>query len=83
MTKTLARSLSRKKVMTSEGKMIGTLKNIIVDFESGAVVDLIVQPDPSFDTSGYRMDGDKLFISFEAVKDIKDYIVIDRYLAKK
>ncbi|HVP94295.1 MAG TPA: PRC-barrel domain-containing protein [Methanoregulaceae archaeon] len=83
MTRTLARSLSRKKIMTNDGKMIGTLKNITVDFDTGQVVDLIIHPDPSFDTSGYRLEGDKLYINFEAVKDIKDYIVVDRYLSRK
>jgi sporulation protein YlmC with PRC-barrel domain len=83
MTRTLARSLSRKKIMTNDGKMIGTLKNIIVDFETGQVIDLIIHPDASFDTSGYRIEGDKLYINFEAVKDIKDYIVVDRYLSRK
>jgi sporulation protein YlmC with PRC-barrel domain len=79
----MARSLSRKKIVTNEGKMIGTLKNIVVDFETGQVVDLIVYPDPSFDTSGYRVEGDRLFINFEAVKDIKDYIIVDRYISRK
>ncbi|HOP66604.1 MAG TPA: PRC-barrel domain-containing protein [Methanoregulaceae archaeon] len=83
MSRVMARSLSRKKIVTNEGKMIGTLKNIVVDFETGQVVDLIVYPDPSFDTSGYRVEGDRLFINFEAVKDIKDYIIVDRYLSRK
>ena len=83
MTKTLARSLSRKKIMTNDGKMIGTLKNIIVDVDTGQIVDLIVHPDPSFDTAGYRVEGDRLFINFESVKDIKDYIVVDRNLSRK
>jgi sporulation protein YlmC with PRC-barrel domain len=83
MTKTLARSLSRKKVMTNDGKMIGTLKNIIVDIDTGQIVDLIIHPDPSFDTAGYRVEGDRLFINFESVKDIKDYIVVDRNLSRK
>jgi len=83
MTKTLARSLSRKKIMTNDGKMIGMLKNIVVDIDTGQVVDLIIHPDPSFDTAGYRVEGDRLFINFESVKDIKDYIVVDRNLSRK
>ncbi len=83
MTRILARQLSKKKVMTNDGKVIGTLKNIIVDDETGQVIDLIILPDSSFDTSGYRLEGDKLYINFEAVKDIKDYIVVDRYLSRK
>jgi sporulation protein YlmC with PRC-barrel domain len=69
--------------MSSDGKLIGTLKNLIVDNESGQVIDLIVHADPSFDTAGYRVEGDKLYITFESVKDIKDYIVVDRYLSRK
>jgi sporulation protein YlmC with PRC-barrel domain len=83
MARVLARSLSRKKVVTNEGKVIGTLKNLIVDYETGMVVDLVIQPDPSFDTSGYRTENDRLFINFESVKDVKDYIIVDRYLSRK
>jgi sporulation protein YlmC with PRC-barrel domain len=83
MTRILARQLSKKKIMTNDGKVIGTLKNITVDDETGQVIDLIIHPDSSFDSSGYRLEGDKLYINFEAVKDIKDYIVVDRYLSRK
>jgi sporulation protein YlmC with PRC-barrel domain len=83
MTRILAHQLSKKKIMTNDGKVIGTLKNIIVDDETGQVIDLIIHADSSFDTSGYRLEGDKLYINFEAVKDIKDYIVVDRYLSRK
>jgi sporulation protein YlmC with PRC-barrel domain len=83
MARVLARSLSKKKVVTNEGKVIGILKNLIVDYETGMVVDLVIQPDPSFDTSGYRTESDRLFITFESVKDVKDYIIVDRYLSRK
>jgi sporulation protein YlmC with PRC-barrel domain len=69
--------------MSNDGMVIGTLKNIMVDLESGQVIDLIVKPDTTFNVEGYRMDGDRMFVPFEAVKDIKDYIVVDRYLSKK
>ena len=84
MTRVFARSLSRKKIMSNDGKLIGTLKNIRVDFDSGQVVELIIHPDQTFVTDGYTMEDDKLLIvPFEAVKDIKDYIVVDRFVARK
>ncbi|KQC05776.1 MAG: photosystem reaction center subunit H [Methanoculleus sp. SDB] len=83
MKNTYSRSLSKKKVMSTDGMLIGMIKNILVDLDTGLVVDLVVKPDPTFDTGGYTMDGDRMFIPFEAVKDIKDYIVVDRYLSKK
>jgi sporulation protein YlmC with PRC-barrel domain len=70
--------------MSNDGKLIGTLKNIRVDFDSGQVLDMIIHPDQTFSTDGYVLEDDKLLIiPFEAVKDIKDYIVVDRYLARK
>jgi sporulation protein YlmC with PRC-barrel domain len=84
MTRIFARTLSRKKVMSNDGKLIGTLKNIRVDFDSGQVLEMIVHPDQTFVTDGYTLEDDKLLIiPFEAVKDIKDYIVVDRYLARR
>jgi len=84
MTRTFARSLSRKKIMSNDGKLIGVLKNLRVDFDSGQVLELIVHPDQSFVTDGYQLeDGNLLVVPFEAVKDIKDYIVVDRYLARR
>ncbi len=83
MSKTFSRSLARKKVMSNDGMLIGTVKNVMVDLDTGQVVDLIIKPDDTFRTDEYRMDGDKMFVPFEAVKDIKDYIVVDRYLLKR
>ncbi|HUW85510.1 MAG TPA: PRC-barrel domain-containing protein [Methanoregula sp.] len=84
MSRVFARSLSRKKIMSNDGKLIGTLKNIRVDFDSGQVQAMIVHPDQTFITEGYTMEDDKLLvIPFESVKDIKDYIVVDRFLARK
>jgi len=47
-------------------------------------MEMIVHPDQTFSTEGYALEDDKLLIiPFESVKDIKDYIVVDRYLARK
>lgn len=84
MTRVFARSLSRKKIMSNDGKLVGTLKNIRVDFDSGQVLEMLIHPDQTFSTEGYTLEDDKLLIiPFEAVKDIKDYIVVDRFLARK
>jgi sporulation protein YlmC with PRC-barrel domain len=45
---------------------------------------MIIHPDQTFSTDGFTVEDDNLLIiPFEAVKDIKDYIVVDRYLARK
>lgn len=82
MSKTFCQSLARKRVMSNDGMLIGTVRNVMIDLNTGQVVDLIIKPDDTFRTDGYRIDGDRMFVPFEAVKDIKDYIVVDRYLVK-
>ncbi len=76
----LARGLSRKRIMTNDGKVIGTLKNIMVNVDSGQITDIILEPDPDFNTGGFEVDNERVFIPFEAVRDIRDYIVVDRHL---
>ena len=83
MSKTFCRALARKRVISNDGMLIGIIKNIIVDLNTGQVVDLRVKPDETFKADGYRTDGDKMLVAFEAVKDIKDYVVVDLYLMKK
>lgn len=83
MSKTFCQSLARKRVMSNDGMLIGTVRNVMIDLNTGQVIDLIVKPDEHFRTDGYRVDGDRIFVPFEAVKDIKDYIVVDRYLMKR
>lgn len=69
--------------MSNDGVLIGAVKNLMVDLETGQIIDLIIKPDDTFRTDSYRMDGDRMFVPFEAVMDIKDYIVVDRYLLKR
>ena len=82
MTMAFARTLRRKKIMSSDGKVIGQLKNIIIDVDSGQVINLVVLPEAGFDASSYKLDNNCMLIPFEAVKDIKDYIVVDRYMLR-
>jgi sporulation protein YlmC with PRC-barrel domain len=79
MSKIFSRSLARKRVMSNDGMIIGQIKNLMVDLDTGEVIDRLVKPEASFDTSGYRMDGDQMRIPFEAVKDARVYTVVDRY----
>jgi len=83
MKNVFSRNLSKKQVMSTDGMVIGTIRNIMIDLDTGNVESLVVRPEQDFDTAGYKVDGDRLFIPFEAVRDIKDYIVVDRYLSKE
>jgi sporulation protein YlmC with PRC-barrel domain len=82
MKSILSRNLARKQIITNDGKVLGVLKNLLVDIESGQIAEIVVTPDPGFDVTGYQMDGERMLIPFESVRDIKDYIVVDRYLSR-
>jgi len=73
-----SRQLAKKKVMTSDGTLIGILHNIISDLETGELVSLVVRPDMGVDPSEYPVDDGYILIPFRAVRSIRDYIVIDR-----
>ncbi len=75
-------TIRKKRVMSTDGKIIGQIKNITFDSATGQLLKLMVRPDPGFDTSGYKLDGDALSLPFEAVKDITDFIVVDRYMLR-
>ena len=75
-------NIRRKRVMSTDGKIIGQIKNISFDAKTGLLKQLVVRPDASFDTSGFRVENDAIVIPFDAVKDITDFIVVDRYMLR-
>ena len=73
-------NIRRKRVMSTDGKIIGQIKNISFDAPTGQLQRLIIRPDPTFDTTGFKVENEAISIPFEAVKDITDFIVVDRYM---
>ncbi|WP_406660111.1 PRC-barrel domain-containing protein [Methanolobus sp. ZRKC3] len=82
MANVFAKNLSSKQVMATDGTEIGILFNIVMDVKTGNLINLIVKPDMSLDTSRYQADGQYIMLPFESVRAIKDYIVVDKNLAK-
>lgn len=78
MPKVSARDMIEKHVVSVDGGRIGTLHNVVVDIKTGALIDLVVKPDISLDTSGYRMDDDFVLIPFTSVRSIEDFVMVDR-----
>lgn len=76
-------NIRRKRVMSTDGKIIGQIKNISFDTETGQLQTLIVKPDAGFDTTGYKVENEAIYLPFEAVKDITDFIVVDRYMLRQ
>lgn len=68
--------------MGSDGTDLGTLYDLIVDVNTGDILDLMVKPDPDLNIQEFRVENDFLLLPFESVRAIKDYIVVDRKTAR-
>ncbi len=77
-----AKNLSNKQVMGSDGTDLGTLYDLIVDVNTGDILDLMVKPDPDLNIQEFRIENDFLLLPFDSVRAIKDYIVVDRKTAR-
>ncbi len=82
MSKEFARNLFNKQVMATDGTEIGVLSNIVVEIRGGNIIDMMVTPNPNFDTTRYRKEDNFILIPFDSVSAIKDYIIIDKMKAK-
>lgn len=78
MARIFAKNLSKKNVMSSDGSVIGVLYNIVMDVQTGRLINLVVKPDMSVDKSRYQMEGNYVLIGFSAVRAVRDFIVVDK-----
>jgi sporulation protein YlmC with PRC-barrel domain len=83
MSTVFARNLLfNKQVMATDGTEIGTLSNIIIESKGGNIIDLMITPNPNFDTSRYKKVDNYILMSFDSVSAIKDYIMVDKMKAR-
>jgi sporulation protein YlmC with PRC-barrel domain len=82
MSKEFAKNLFNKQVMATDGTEIGILNNVVVEIKGGNIIDMMITPNPNFDTSRYRKADNYILIPFGSVSAIKDYIIIDKMKAK-
>ncbi|KAF5435089.1 Sporulation protein YlmC, PRC-barrel domain family [Candidatus Methanophagaceae archaeon] len=78
-----AQKLGYKEVMDASGREIGELHNIIVDATTGRLTELVIKPASMLDTSGLKKENDNIIISIDAVKSIRDVIVLESEKMRK
>ncbi|MDD5617302.1 MAG: PRC-barrel domain-containing protein [Candidatus Methanoperedens sp.] len=80
MAKILAKNLSNKRVMLTDGSELGTVNNVIMESKTGQLLYLMVKPNTFVDISKYKNQANYLLIPFEAVRAAKDYAIVDKKL---
>ncbi|HEX59509.1 MAG TPA: hypothetical protein ENF26_05130 [Methanomicrobia archaeon] len=77
MKKVFTQKLIDMKVIDVEGSEIGRVKNIIADVKTGALTDLVVEPEVKLDTSSFKRDGEFILVPFEHVRAVGDIITVE------
>ncbi|NYT01376.1 MAG: photosystem reaction center subunit H [Methanosarcinales archaeon] len=72
-----ASELAGKEIVNVSGTVLGEVENMIFDTKTGAVLDLVIKPDPEAPRGRFRTEGKFMLIPFAAVMAVKDYIVVD------
>ncbi|MDI6885106.1 MAG: PRC-barrel domain-containing protein [archaeon] len=78
-----AKALNYKRVVDTRGSELGVSHKIVADAETGMLIELVVKPKAKHDTSEFKKEGDHIFIPFDAVKGIKDVILVDSEKIRK
>lgn len=78
MTKIFTKNLFDKHIMGIDGTETGILHDIIADFRTGNLLDLVIKPDIALNTEGFRMEDGFLLLPFDSVRAVSDYIVVDK-----
>jgi len=72
-----ANDIQEKYVMSSDGKYLGVVDNLVADTRSGKVLHLLVVPSEEVDIRKFRMDSEqRLVLPFKKVKSIKDVVIM-------
>ncbi|OYT61283.1 PRC-barrel domain protein [Thermoplasmatales archaeon ex4484_30] len=75
--KVMENELRGKRVMSSEGMVIGTLRNITVNEKTGKLENILVEPSDKIDPRLYHQDEQGyLLFPFESVKSVRDVIIL-------
>jgi sporulation protein YlmC with PRC-barrel domain len=69
--------LRGKTVMSEEGLYLGILRNTTVDFKTGALENILIEPSDDVDPRLYHLDKQgHLIFSFDSIKSVKDVVII-------
>lgn len=78
MTKIEGKALLHRNVVSDRGTVIGKLMDLSMETRSGKITMLVVKPSGEIDAGMYKTnETGEIFVPFNAVKAIKDVIIIN------
>ena len=73
-----ATDVIKKSVMTTDGELIGTVSNIVVDTEAGIIKTVLGKPQGTNKYSDFQIDKEgRYMIPLKAMKSFKDVFVVE------
>jgi sporulation protein YlmC with PRC-barrel domain len=70
--------LKGKTVMTSDGLILGTISNFVIDTDTGQINHVLVNPAEDIASDNQEKDAQgRLVIPFKTMKSVKDVVVLE------
>ncbi|MGC8663205.1 MAG: PRC-barrel domain-containing protein [Thermoplasmata archaeon] len=70
--------LRGKTVMTTEGMILGTIDNFVINTDTGEIQHILVVPSEDLEVRGYQTDAQgRLILPFKSMKSVKDVVVLE------
>lgn len=78
MSEILTQRLVGKSIVGIDGTVLGTLSNVTIDLESGALRELVVEPDEQSPPSIAARSGDdgRMRVPIDRIESVSDRIVV-------
>lgn len=75
----IARQLSQKRVITSDGEDFGRLVDLNINEITGKIEDLVIEPNPdNMVAEKLRKDDGMVLVPYESVLAVSDYVIVDK-----
>ncbi|MEM0141631.1 MAG: PRC-barrel domain-containing protein [Thermoplasmatales archaeon] len=70
--------LKGKTVMTSDGMILGTISNFVIDTDTGQINHVLVNPAEDIASENQQKDAQgRLVIPFKTMRSVKDVVVLE------
>ncbi|MGC8681218.1 MAG: PRC-barrel domain-containing protein [Thermoplasmata archaeon] len=70
--------LQGRTAMSSDGEILGTIDNVVIDIEKGNIMHLLINPAKDLDTKKFEVEAKgRIVVPFNSMKSVKDVVVLE------